>query len=136
MNLCFKLGKGLFASLRHAANPVDARHGSPRTVHDALRMKNFLDEFNFSLIKNLMEVSPHQLLVNRELVFGASMYSHRDSMPCLINSNRERGSNPARHHRGMLTLWKPQLIVPASSGGLDGIYHATRSEEHTSELQS
>jgi hypothetical protein len=62
MNLCFKLRKRFFASGRHPTDVVEAHDRTPRPVHHALRMKNLLDEFYPSLIKDLMEVSSHQLL--------------------------------------------------------------------------
>jgi len=50
MYLCLKLGKSLLRSLDDTSNSVDSRHGSAGPVHNAVRMKQIINEIHPSLV--------------------------------------------------------------------------------------
>src|SRR5215510_193901 len=79
--LRFKLQKCFFASSGHTTHAVDSYDGSAGAMHHTVRVKELINELYFPLVKNLMEISPHQFLFNRQFIGELPIRSHLNSMP-------------------------------------------------------
>src|SRR5215510_4352753 len=79
--LRFKLRKGFLTSHRHTADAFDSHDGSAGTMHHTVRVKKLINELHLSMVKNLMEISPHQFLFNRQFIGESPIRSHLNSIP-------------------------------------------------------